>query len=101
MAYMYICQVTVMWCSVCVCVSQLDCWSLEYSHCLLAVYTSQLYVLLPPSFVMYVEQGPDITRKGKKQASDVGAADLDTNFFVGTEVCTYACVYALYVVSTQ
>ena len=55
--------------------------------------------LLFPDCVMcvmlFAEQGPDITRKGKKQASKDGGTDLDTNFFVGTEVwcvCMHACV---------
>ena len=41
--------------------------------------------------MLFAEQGPDITRKGKKQASDDEGTDLDTNFFVGTEVCVCMC----------
>ena len=58
--------------------------------------------LLCPDCVMcvmlFAEQGPDITRKGKKQASKDGGTDLETNFFVGTEVwcvcvlCVCVCV---------
>ena len=41
--------------------------------------------------MLFAEQGPDITRKGKKQASKDGGTDLETNFFVGTEVCVCVC----------